>query len=604
MKKIILLFIFSCYNISVFSQVPSLAEGVKGKKSLHEVSRHIPVKNQTQSPPFFSEDFSAGIPAGWTNVDNSGNGVVWRTTTTGAVNTTSPVDEQLNPVGTSAANGYLILDSDSAGPGITQNSDLISSAINCSGHSIVHLSFNEYFAQYGASTGTVSVSNDNVNWIIVHQAESGLASDSGTANPNSPDIDISAVAANMATVYVRFNYTGSYDYWWFADDFLLYEPSAIDLSAYSILNLNDEYTKIPFLQATELSLSGEIKNAGFGTASGGSALLELVDVGSALTVFSENVALSALSPGSTQTVLPSSSIAPPSAGVFKSRITVVIAGDGNASNNIIESSNQAISDSTYQRDDDVFVGVQGIGFGAGANGMAGQSFVINSETDLTSVTFFLKDTFAFGASGTPLFLTIHPQQNSTIAPDGASVLGITDTLFLFDGMIPAGGAFYTLQLQGGSTHLTPGLYFIAFHEVDGLIPMGYTNNIITGGAVWAYANSIGWFKPEDFGFYLSYMIRANFGLIPDFIEGHSYSSNELQVYPNPSDGKFKIRFSFRGSEITSTIFDLTGRVVDKGIIDNSGEVSFDMSEFHSGIYYLYLKCNESVAVRQICISKQ
>src|SRR6187399_962253 len=83
---------------------------------------------------FFSEDFSSGIPVTWTNIDYSGNNVLWRTTTTGAYNQTTPVDEFLNPVGTSASNGYLILDSDSAGV-VLENSDLTTAAINCTGHS-------------------------------------------------------------------------------------------------------------------------------------------------------------------------------------------------------------------------------------------------------------------------------------------------------------------------------------------------------------------------------------------------------------------------------------------------------------------------------------
>lgn len=600
MKKIVLLFVVTCCNISVFSQTSSLAEAIMGKKSQHDVSRIVHAKNQTQSPPFFSEDFAAGIPAGWTNVDNNGNGVLWRTTTTGAANTTTPVDDQLNPVGTSAANGYLILDSDSAG-GVTENTDLTTTAINCSGHAIVHLAFNEYFAQYGSSTGIVFVSNDNINWVDVHHAESGLSADSGTANPYSLDIDISATAANQSTVYIRLNYKGANDYWWFVDDIELFEPSATDLATTSIQNLSPEYTKIPLMQATALVLSGEITNVGLNASTGGSALIELVDVGNAVTVFSENVSLSALSPGGTQTVVPSSAFAPAAAGTYNSRITVSLAGDVNSVNDMLESDPVVISDSTYQRDDDVYAGVQGIGFGPGENGTAGQGFLVNTESDITSVTFFLKDTFSFGASGTPLFFTIHPQSNSSTAPDGATVLGVTDTLMLFDGMIPSGGAFYTLHLQGGSVHVTPGLYFIGFHEVDGLIPMGYSNNIYTGSSVWAFANSLGWFKPEDFGFYLSYIIRANFGMLPDALS-EATSGQKILAYPNPSAGIFRLMLDDTNEVYQAEVFDPLGKIVYSGKMDGNSDGIISLENLKQGFYTLHISGDHLSVFQKIGIA--
>src|SRR5688572_13913820 len=123
---------------------------------------------------FFTEDFASGIPPGWTNVDLSGNNILWRTTTTGSSNGNVSVDTVLNPAGTTAANGYLIIDSDSAGQLVTQDAVLTTDAINCSGHTSVHLLFNQYFAQYLSSTATVLVSNDNVTFTPVLYVDSGF----------------------------------------------------------------------------------------------------------------------------------------------------------------------------------------------------------------------------------------------------------------------------------------------------------------------------------------------------------------------------------------------------------------------------------------------
>lgn len=557
---------------------------------------------------FFSEDFASGIPAGWTNVDNSGNNVLWRTTTTGALSMGAPVDAQLNPVGTSAANGYLILDSDSAGSSLTENTELTTVAINCSGHPNVYLTFNEYFAQYGNSQGIVKVSNDNIFWVDVHHAETGLVSDSGTANPNLVVIDISATAANQSTVYIRFNYIGAYDYWWFVDDIQLYEPSATDLAVTSIEELNTDYTQIPLSQSTALTLSAEVINAGLNVAANGSALLELIDAVTTLPVFSETINLSSLNPGASQIVVPSSGFAAPAPGIYYARVTVIIPGDGNASNDVLTSGNVFISDSVYSRDNDAISGALQIGSGAGEDGIAGQNFMVNSSADLTSITVFLKDTFSFSASGTPLFLTVHPQLNDTTGPDGTTVLAVTDTLLLFPGMIPAGGAFYTLAIHGGFVHLIPGLYFIGFHEDADMIPMGVGTDIYTAGAVWVHFNSIptppavnGWAHAEDFGYQLAYMIRANFGMLPDAVQEVSKTSRPL-IFPNPSSGIINIRFEKQEENYQVTIYNSVGQRVYNTMFHGIQQHMIDLSHFPVGLYSVQILCNGYSSSQKICVS--
>ncbi|MEO8086719.1 MAG: T9SS type A sorting domain-containing protein [Bacteroidota bacterium] len=553
---------------------------------------------------FFSEDFASGIPGSWTNVDNSGNNVLWRATTTGALNQAVPVDPHLSTIGTSASNGYLILDSDSAGLVLTENSDLTTAAINCSGHSIVYLSFNEYFAQFGSSQGIVKVSNDNINWVDVHNAETGLVADSGTANPYPVEIDISATAANQATVYIRFNYIGAYDYWWFVDDVQLLEPSATDLSVNSIVELDTEYTRIPLSQATALNLSAEIKNVGLSSTASGTALLELVDAGSTLTVFSEVVNLQSLSPGNSQTVVPSMAFSPPAAASYYSRVTVTIAGDGNAGNNTMLSDNVMVSDSVYSRDDDAISGVQQIGSGAGEDGIAGQNFMVNTIVDLTSVTVFLQDTFSFSASGTPLFLTVHPQANNATAPDSAMVLAVTDTLMLYPGTIPAGGAFFTLPIQGGSIHLMPGLYFIGFHEDADPIPMGITSSKYSPGAVWVHANSLpdGWARAEDFGFQFAYMIRANFGMVPDGVDELSKNIN-VTIFPNPSSsGIFYIIFERPERNYSIKVFNAMGQLESKSTFHSVQQGQVNLAFLPDGIYTVQISSNEFFSAQKICVA--
>ena len=126
--------------------------------------------NTTQSVPFYTEDFASGIPGTWQNNDLAGDGVLWRYTTTG--NAALPFGN-LSPNGSSAANGYVIFDSDSAWPG-AGDGELISDAIDCSAHTNVHLTLNDYFVQWSSSQGIVWISNDGTTWNSVYNAEAGL----------------------------------------------------------------------------------------------------------------------------------------------------------------------------------------------------------------------------------------------------------------------------------------------------------------------------------------------------------------------------------------------------------------------------------------------
>lgn len=557
---------------------------------------------------FFTEDFSSGIPAGWTNVDNSGNNIIWRTTTTGASNGSVTVDTVLNSVNTSAANGYLIIDSDSAGQSVIEDAVLTSSAINCSGHGSVHLTFNEYFAQYLASTGTVSVSNDNVNWTVVHLAHNGLLLNQGTPNANAVDVDITGVAGGQAAVYIRFYYHGEWDYWWFVDDVRLVEPPAIDLSVNSIEKLNSEYTLIPFPQATALTLSAEVKNNGATATSGGSALFEIVNVGTAQTVFSETINLPPISAGAFQTIIPASQFIPTGAGNYKSKLTLNVPGDLNAANDIAESDPISLSDSVYARDDDNFAGTQGIGVGPGEDAVTGQNFFVNNTDLLTSVTFFMDDNFGAATNGTPVFLTVHPQLNNNTGPDGSTVLAVTDTILFLPGMIPSGGAYYTVPIQGGAVQLSPGLYYIGIHETDSILTIGYTNAIYTPGAVWVHWNSIpsppavnGWAKAEDFTLQIAYMIRANFGNGTNSIN-ETEQDVSLSLYPNPCSGAFELTgLKEIQHAVSIKIFNQSGKQVYAREWKSGNSVRIDPGNIEGGVYLVQAISGDSVFTKKLII---
>lgn len=228
-----LLFLFAC-AIGLMANGQSSETKVTGTKTKAvSTGAHRTFVNHTNAKGpgvpsnaaiIYSQDFAGGIPATWTITDNAGLGEVFTWTTTGSQTT----PDSLLSAGTTAANGYVIFDSDNGGTNGPEDCDMVTDAIDCSGKSTVFLSMNEYFLQYAASTGTVSVSTDGINFTDVYNAETGLGQNQTTGNPHYVQADISSIAANQATVYIRFKYTGDYDWWWMFDDVTLFEPAAVD----------------------------------------------------------------------------------------------------------------------------------------------------------------------------------------------------------------------------------------------------------------------------------------------------------------------------------------------------------------------------------------
>lgn len=279
--RIFLLVLFASISI----QMPAIAGHRSGKQIDIQNASGLRVATpapQIHATAFYSEDFSAGLPATWTAVDNAGHGVNWKYTATGIFHLGSPAGlDTLSTVGTSAANGYMMYDSDSSGGGVGgENADLTSGVIDCSSHTSVILTFNQLLVHY-AESAKVYVSNDGSNWTEVYDASAGLSQGQATPNPDFVNLDISSVAAGQDTVYIRWNFTGDYDYWWMIDDVQLYEPDPNDAG---VIAISQPVSSCTVLSNAE-TVTVEIFN--FGSASidsfdvsyvldGGTAVTELI----------------------------------------------------------------------------------------------------------------------------------------------------------------------------------------------------------------------------------------------------------------------------------------------------------------------------------------
>ncbi|MCD4761061.1 T9SS type A sorting domain-containing protein, partial [bacterium] len=171
----------------------------------------------------FTESFTGTtIPDCWSQVDHQGNGQVWEF---GIITGQSP-----NPALTG---NYAYLDSDTYGSGNSQNADLVTPTLDLSAFTSVDLQFEHYFKSYSGSSGTVSYSIDNgITWTSIETFT--------TTSPSNPTNFSQTIAgiAGEAQVKFKWNYNGSWGWYWGIDDIQVIgagnNPTVITLNATTV----------------------------------------------------------------------------------------------------------------------------------------------------------------------------------------------------------------------------------------------------------------------------------------------------------------------------------------------------------------------------------
>ncbi len=550
----------------------------------------------------YSEDFATGLPATWVQDDSTGAGEVWVYTNVGPSGDTS-----LSLKSTTRSNGWMMFDDDGYGSNADiASASLISPAIDCSSNALVFLTLQEHFRQYLTGSGTIYVSNDSITWTAVHSAETDLGQGETTVNPYAPVIDISAVAANQANVYLKFTYRGDFDYYWQIDDIEVYEPAAIDVSAFNAQPLSSEYTILPISQAANLYFTGEVRNSGSTATSGGSALIEVIDSATNTAAYSETVNLPVIASLATESVLTTTAFTPTAAATYFVRMTVTLAGDASTGNDIFESTTTIVSDSIFARDNGANDGSLGIGAGP-ANGIVGQNFTVTAASQVTSVSFFLTDGMTPNPAGSPIWATIRTQASGSEPSN--TIMASSDTMHLMPGDIASGGQWFTLPVRSVPS-LTAGQYFIGVHEEDSLLTLSYSNAIQTPGTVWASWDGVptppavnGWALASDLlNFNFAYQLRLNFGDVSIGVDKLNTLSG-FEVYPNPSRGMINISNTKNdNSDYSVNVYNAIGQSVYATKITTASLTTIDLSSQPSGIYQVKItnnsgSFNQSVVIK-------
>lgn len=154
-----------------------------------------------------NEDFNGGIPASWSIVDGGSGGGAAATWTTA------------NPGGRALAltAPFAIVDSDEAGSSATQDEELITPVIDVSEYTHVFLQLTHdfhYYSSGGTEAGDVDVRSTLTGGQWVNVASFSAGDQSGLVS-----LELTANAAGVSDLQVRFRYHGgAYDWWWAIDD--------------------------------------------------------------------------------------------------------------------------------------------------------------------------------------------------------------------------------------------------------------------------------------------------------------------------------------------------------------------------------------------------
>jgi hypothetical protein len=199
----------------------------------------VATTSYAQAPaPFWAENFGNGLPTNWISDDASGQDIIWTWCSNPEAGNSeagcSPVwDNAAQPQvpfnATTATNGFVTVDSDAGGELTNDHiSRLTTTPINCAGKPTVFVRFQSLLGTYTYNAddkALLKVSTDQTNWVSFQIFFGVTTSNRWSENPEVSIIDISSVAGNQSTVYLRWEWTGNYEYVWNLDDIEVFDQN-------------------------------------------------------------------------------------------------------------------------------------------------------------------------------------------------------------------------------------------------------------------------------------------------------------------------------------------------------------------------------------------
>lgn len=464
-------------------------------------------ENKNINAVIWSDDFST--PANWTiasEIPNTDNWVIGTSGPSGSF-AIAPI------ASTTAANGFALFDSDKMCSGNQIGDITNATAINCTGHTLVALKFQQYYRRWYDST-FVFVSNNGSTWTKFRVNKSVAINGYSGPNPTNTTINISSVAANQATVWVRFQFwspsslgaNAGCGYAWMIDDVSLVDLAQYDVALTASSNPN-EYVIKPIAQYTSspLTLSATVENVGASAVTNVNMTVNIYNLSTmTLAHTTGSNSLASLASFTTGTLTASTSYSPPvdTAIYLIEYIAHMTQTDGDNSNDTLYRGFW-VNDSIYARSDEQFTAEldNALGFGAGTYGLLGSDFTLSVADKLTSIRAYV--TGPVVGDTTQFFVYSTTASGLPSAQIGSSAIYKFTT---------AGGQWVNLPLSGGPLSLAAGTYYVAIKEFTATsnIGVGFTDNNYTAIKSYIKIGTAAFDTLDNYSYYGAFIIEPSF----------------------------------------------------------------------------------------------
>ena len=440
---------------------------------------------------------------------------------------------------------------------------------------------------------------------------------SGTENPRKVRINISAIAGGQSEVYIRFNWTGTWGYAWFIDDFKIIEQPQDDLEsnyAYFVGTNNEgiEYGRTPVDQLDDsYDLGGEVLNFGVNNQT---AVSVTANYGS----FSYTYPIGDLASGVTATY--SGTETPALAlGAYDGTFTVTSAAETSSSPDFYNN----VSNRSFDVTEDIYsqdgIGVHPAGDQA-TSSLGSDSFGEPTDTYLASMYHLKNATNEISAVQVGL-------SSATVAGGELLVFFVDTADFFADGLTPIVDINGD-QAQTGYHVITPdevaagratvpfdalielpaGAYFAVVQPINyGTTPVRILDDQ-TIAQPW-YASMIN--TLDDQGNPTSYS-NGN-AMAIRLITGNQVGVEEIEntvsfsIYPNPSVEQTAVSFELANQSLVSiNVTDLSGKVVfaqELGTVSGMQNVNINTEALNSGVYMVNLSIDGAVSTEKLVVKK-
>ncbi|MDO7614302.1 MAG: T9SS type A sorting domain-containing protein [Crocinitomicaceae bacterium] len=431
--------------------------------------------------------------------------------------------------------------------------------------------------------------------------------DNPTANPYKVQIDISAAAGGQSEVYIRFNWTGTWGYAWFIDDFKILEQPENDvvLNTEVFVGVNNEGIEYGRTPITQLDDSYEVAAYGenFGSTTQTNVAVD-VDFGS----ISYNYAVGDVL--STDEIVVSNIETPTLAvGLYEGTYTVssteeVVGGD-NYGNNSLERNFEVTTD-VYSQDG---IDVQPASI-LSLGSLGSNSFTSELSNTVLAAMYHMRET-ENQVNGIQIALANNSAEGAELT------ISIIDTaVFLADGI----GAVTGIN----GNYAESGIYALTADDIaNGYANIFFDAPVTLAPSAYFFAANCYYIEDQAVRVLDDQTVTQPWyaSMIHLVTDGSSYSNgnalairvlsgsagieetenNIFNVYPNPAIDVINVTFTenFNGSV---SILNVTGKEVMTSTV-NGAQHSVSTDGLSSGVYYVKVNDGMTSQIAKVVVKK-